>query len=296
MAESSIGNENTPIADCHFHIVDPARFPLPGNCGYTPGPDETGTAEDYTACMRTHRVTHGLAVQPSGYGYDNSAMLDAIAQSQGHIKGIAVVPQNISEQDLSWLADSGVVGIRFNLVNFDAGGLDTNRAVRLLEQIRELGWYAQIQSKANDFPRLVSILTKTRVKVLLDHLARPDPKLGVEQPGFNQVLRLADTGWVTVKLSGAFRESYEVYPHADLDPFVGRLLAAYTPDNLIWGSDWPFLNLSEKPSYRQTMESLQRWIPEDTQRRAVLWDTPARMFNFKKKSYDDRRIGEKIFS
>ena len=280
MVESSPADKDIPIADCHFHIVDPARFPLPGNCGYTPGPDETGTAGDFMACMRIHKVTHGLAVQPSGYGYDNSAMLDAMAQSQGRIKGIAVVPQDISEQDLSRLADSGVVGIRFNLVNFDAGGLDTNCAVRLLEQIRELGWYAQIQSKANDFPRLVSILTKTRVKVLLDHLARPDPKLGVEQPGFDQVLRLAHSGRVTVKLSGAFRESHVAYRHADLDPFVGKLLAAYTPDNLIWGSDWPFLNLSEKPSYRQTMECLQRWIPEKTQRRAVFWDTPARIFNF----------------
>ena len=135
MAESSIANKDTPIADCHFHIVDPERFPLPGNCGYSPGPDEAGTAEDFKACMRTHRVTHGLAVQPSGYSYDNSAMLDAIAQSQGRIKGIAVVPQDISEQDLSWLADSGVVGIRFNLVNFDAVSLDTNHAARLLEQI-----------------------------------------------------------------------------------------------------------------------------------------------------------------
>ena len=77
-----------PIVDCHFHIVDPVCFPLPENCGYTPGPDETGTAQDYMVCMRTHSVTHGLAVQPSGYGYDNSAMLDAMAQSEGHIKGI----------------------------------------------------------------------------------------------------------------------------------------------------------------------------------------------------------------
>ena len=269
-----------PIVDCHFHIVDPLGFPLPGNCGYTPGPDETGTAQDYMVCMRTHSVTHGLAVQPSGYGYDNSAMLDAMAQSEGHIKGIAVVSPGISERELSQLADAGVVGIRFNLIHFDSGGLDTDQALRLLERIRELGWYAQVQSKAADFPQIVSVLLQSRVKVILDHLARPDPKLGIEEPGFKQVLQLADTGQVTVKLSGAFRESHEAYPHTDLAPFVEKLLAAYTPDNLIWGSDWPFLNLSAKPSYRQTMECLGRWLPEKAQRRAVFWETPSRLFNF----------------
>ena len=55
-----MANRDTPIVDCHFHIVDPERFPLPGNCGYTPGPDETGTAEDFAACMDIHKITHGM--------------------------------------------------------------------------------------------------------------------------------------------------------------------------------------------------------------------------------------------
>jgi len=46
-----------------------------------------------------------------------------------------VVPRDISEQNLLGLADSGVVGIQFNLVSFDAGILNTNRADHLLEQI-----------------------------------------------------------------------------------------------------------------------------------------------------------------
>ena len=236
MESSPAGKIDRPIVDGHFHIVDPIRFTLPENCGYTPGPDETGTCRDYKVCMRAHAVTHGLAVQPSGYGYDNSAMLDAMAQSEGRLKGIAVVAPNISDRQLSQLVDAGVVGIRFNLINFDSRSLSKDRALRLLERIRELGWYAQIQTKAADFPQIAAILRQSRVKVILDRMARPDPKLGIDEPGFNQVLQVADTGQVTVKLSGAFRASHEAYPHADLDPFVANLLAAYSPDNLIWGS------------------------------------------------------------
>ena len=226
-----------PKVDCHFHIVDPIRFPLPPEGGYRPKPDETGTAEEFAECMKTHGVSHGVAVQPSGYGFNNSAMLDAMSRSKGQIKGIAVVPPDISERDISRLAEAGVVGIRFNLIDFDAAGLKQAGARRLLERVKEIGWFAEVQCKASVFPHLVPLLRQTGVKVLIDHLGRPDPKLGIKETGFKQIIALADTGRAIVKLSGAFRESHEVYPHADLDLFVKNLMAAYTPFNLIWGNE-----------------------------------------------------------
>ena len=43
--------------------------------------------------MKTYGVTHALLVQPnSGYGNDNRCLLDAIARSNGRMKGIAIIP------------------------------------------------------------------------------------------------------------------------------------------------------------------------------------------------------------
>jgi len=92
---------------------------------------------------------------------------------------------------------------------------------------------------------------------------------------------MADTGRAAVKLSGAFRESGQAYPFSDLDPFAEAILRAYTPQNCIWGSDWPFLNIDPKPVYRQTLTCLQRWIADEAERRKVLWDTPGRLFGFR---------------
>ena len=67
-----------------------------------------------------HGVAHALLVQPSGYGTDNAAMLDAIAAYPGRFKGIAVLDPRTPERELEALARRGVVGVRFNLVELRA--------------------------------------------------------------------------------------------------------------------------------------------------------------------------------
>jgi predicted TIM-barrel fold metal-dependent hydrolase len=267
-------------ADCHFHIIDPARFPLAAGRGYQPRPDEAGTFDDFSVCMAQHNIRCGLAVQPSGYGYDNTALLDAVRRSGGRLKGIAVVPPAVDENELQELKSNGIVGVRFNLVDFDPAGLEKSGVVDLLDAVRALDWFAEIQCSAKEFIRFEPLIRRSGVRVLIDHLGRPAPHHGTDAAGFKAILALADTGRAVIKLSGAFRESARPFPFEDLDPFVEAILKAFTPANCIWGSDWPFLNTDPKPAYGETLACLNRWLPDENQRRRVLWDTPARLFGF----------------
>lgn len=270
--------ERLPAADCHIHIIDHAGFPFPGDRGYTPCREESGTFEELSVCWGEHGITHGVAVQPSGYGYDNAAMLDALARSGGCLKGIAMVPVDISRAEMRRLADAGVVGVRFNLTDFDSGGLSHKGVRRLLAMLMEVDWFVEVQCRAADFPLTASLFAETGVRLLIDHLGLPEPSHNVNEPGFRAILRMADTGRAAVKLSGAIRSSREPYPFRDLDPFVRALLAAYTPENCIWGSDWPFIKLTEKPDYRQALSCLDCWVPGEQDRRKILWETPAKLF------------------
>jgi predicted TIM-barrel fold metal-dependent hydrolase len=267
-----------PAADCHFHIIDPARFPLSAGGGYQPRPDEVGTFEDFSSCMADHHIQWGLAVQPSGYGYDNTALRDAVRRSGGRLKGIAVVTPTVSEAELQQMKHEGIVGIRFNLTDFDPAGMEKSGTIDLLDTIRTLDWFAEIQCSAKEFIRIAPVVRRSGVRVLIDHLGRPDPRLGTNEAGFQAMLALADTGRAAVKLSGAFRESHRPYPFDDLDLFVEAILEAFTPQNCVWGSDWPFLNIDLKPDYRSTMACLERWLPDEDQRCKVLWETPERLF------------------
>ena len=113
-----------------------------------------------------------------------------------------------------------------------------------------MGWFAELQCAAADFPAAAALLAPSGVRLLIDHLAGFDPAGGLDQPGFRSVLDAGGTGRAVVKLSGAFRRSRVPYPHADLDPLVAALLDAFSPAACVWGSDWPFINWAAKPDYR----------------------------------------------
>ena len=77
-----------PKIDCHAHVFDPVKFPYGEDIEYKPSGQEIGTPPQLDAVMKTYGVTHALLVQPnSGYGSDNSCMLDTIARGEGRFKG-----------------------------------------------------------------------------------------------------------------------------------------------------------------------------------------------------------------
>ncbi len=74
-----------------------------------------GNAAAFCAVMDVHGVEHALLVGPnSGYGLDNRCLLDAIANDAGRFKGIAVVPNDCSDEALLALAQQGIFGAAFN--------------------------------------------------------------------------------------------------------------------------------------------------------------------------------------
>ena len=273
---------NAPGAvDSHAHVFDPVRFPLRDTGGHMPAPHECGTPAQFLTVLDAHRMTHGLLVNPqAGYATDNRCMLDAIAQSNGRLKGIALIDHDIADRELGALNDGGVVGARFNLLFAHATSIRGEPGRRLLARIRELGWFAQIYFRSDGLLEALPVLRESGIRIVVDHLGAPDTDRGVSQPGFQALLELGRAGNAAVKLSGAFRSSKQPWPHADLDPYVAALLEAFTPDRCVWGSDWPFVRFERRTDYGPQLLLLERWLPDEGARRKVLWDTPSRWFGF----------------
>lgn len=149
-----------PKIDCHVHVFDPARFPYAADAWYQPSGGETGTAANLGQVLDAHGVQHALIVGPnSGYGLDNRCLLDALAQGAGRYKGVAVVRDDASRAELQDLQAAGVVGVAFNVallgVDFYQG------AGPLLERLRELGLWAQVQVQADELVALKPMLQVT---------------------------------------------------------------------------------------------------------------------------------------
>jgi predicted TIM-barrel fold metal-dependent hydrolase len=268
-----------PKIDCHVHVFDPVRFPYATDAWYRPSGGETGTAADLGRVLDTHGVRHALIVGPnSGYGLDNRCLLDALAQGAGRYKGIAVVRNDASRTELQDLQALGVICVAFNVALL--GGDFYSDTGALLERLRELGLWAQVQVQADELVSLRPLLQDSGVHLLFDHCGRPNAQAGLGQAGFAALLALAGTGRACVKISSLTKCSILPFPHTDAWPYVQALVEAYTPQALVWASDWPFLRSPARIDYGPLLTLFEQLLPDANTRQAVLWDTPMRLFGF----------------
>lgn len=268
-----------PKIDCHNHIVDPRRFPFREDTPYRPAGQEIGTAVQFRAVMQAYGVRHALLVGPnSGYGFDNRCMLDAIARGEGRFKGVAVVPNDVTSARLADLRSQGVVGVTVN-VSIE-GVAHFSHADTLFNRLADLDMFAQIQYEKDQLVGLLPLIGRTRTRLLIDHSGRPDAGAGLNQPGFQALLRLADTGRAFVKLSGMSKFSTMAYPFADTQPYQRALLGAFGPEGCLWASDWPHLKAPERLDYGPLLLLAQELMPDPQLRRRVMWETPRQLFGF----------------
>jgi L-fuconolactonase len=98
------------------------------------------------------------------------------------------------------------------------------------------------------------------LRVVIDHGAKPPIAAGMAQ--FDEwaqaITRFAQFPQVHCKVSGLATEAAPGWDDATLAPWVTHLLAAFGPERLMWGSDWPVLNLNG--DYERWHASAQRLL------------------------------------
>jgi predicted TIM-barrel fold metal-dependent hydrolase len=189
-----------------------------------------------------------------------------------------VVANDVAAGELARLKAAGMVGVAFN-----APFHGTDHYLRtgdLLRKLADLDMFLQIQAKDDQLLEFLPLIERSTVRLVVDHCGRPAPEKGLDQPGFQALLALGRAGRAQVKISGFSQFSRARHPYADIRPYVDALLAAFTPRNCVWGSDWPFLRAPERIDYGPLLLLLEALLPDAADRRAVLWDTPRRLFGF----------------
>ena len=268
-----------PRIDCHCHVLDPARFPYRDDTPYRPTGQEIGTAAQMEHVFAAYGIQRALIVGPnSGYEDDNRCLLDAIGGAAGRWKGIAVVPHDIPMTELEHLRARGIVGVAFNAT---VHGTDHYRdAAELLARLAALDMCVSLQVERDQLVALAPMLERSGVRVLVDHCGRPSPAAGVGQAGFRELLRLAGTDRVYVKLSGYLKWAGGPYPYDVARPYVDALLDAFTPRRCLWASDWPFLRAAMRIDIGPLLVLFERLVPRSEDRRHIQWETPRRLLGF----------------
>ena len=263
--------------DCHAHVFGPqAKFPYIEKAKYIP-PDAT-TAQ-YIHMLRTLGLERAVLVQPSVYGTDNSAMVDAMQSGLFSFRGVAVVDPAVSDAELDRLHAVGVRGVRMNLFSVGGGNAMLDQARALAARLGPRGWHMQFYAEVEKTPELESFLEDLPVDFVLDHFGHVHAGDGVQGAGFQTLLRLAGNPRCWFKVMGPYRVSERGPDYADVTP-LARALVAAAPDRVVWGTDWPHPNIRNMPNDGDLADMLGDWVPDEGVRRKMLVDNPVRLYRF----------------
>ena len=267
--------------DTHAHILGPiAKFAYSPARVYTP-PD--CLLSDYQKMLATLGVERAVLVQPSVYGSDNTVMLNALQSTGGAFRGVAVVDDTISDAELATLNAAGVRGVRVNIVDVKdrkSGTLPMAELTALATRIAPMRWHMEFLMHCDEFPDMDRTFADFPVDIVLGHLGYMKTDKGLDNAGFQSLLRLMKTGKAWVKFTGPYRISTQALPHADTNAYAHALVQANV-ERVLWGSDWPHVMVkSAMPNDGDLCDLLSSWIPDAAVREQVLVRNPAKLYEF----------------
>jgi L-fuconolactonase len=236
------------VIDAHLHVWDETaagKDPGPMAVGYSA--QSVATLELFQDYMEEAGVRKAVFVQPWFYHWDNSYLTRSIHRAPERFRGVCVIDPRGPQAPVElrkWRAQ-GITGIRLRAFRPGEGPVDgpwfgTDETLPLWEAFAETGTIVTALWPGRGVTRLHGLLARfPNVRVIIDHLNKPVPSEGVEQPRFQALLELASLPTVHVKLSGFHHWCLDRYPYPSAMPFVQAAVAAFGADRCMWGSDFP---------------------------------------------------------
>ncbi|MBN3754796.1 amidohydrolase family protein [Paraburkholderia sp. Tr-20389] len=268
-----MSTQQTPVIDTHAHVFHRGLSFVPSR-RFTP--DYDAPLDAYLGQLDAHGVARGVLVAVSILGNDNSYLLDCLRSQPERLRGVVAINP---ETDLGYFDEfesAGVVGVRVNLTgNLPVPDLAAGAWAEAVAECVKRGWHIEINDRAARLHESVSPLVNAGVNVVVDHFGMPDRNHGIADAGFSNLLGYAGSRKVWVKLSGAYRTSFDIARAA-----APKLLDAFGAGRLLWASDWPFTQYESTQTYGAQRAAINEWLPDAQQRQTVLSDTPRSLFKF----------------
>lgn len=264
--------------DTHAHVFDLA-LPFVAPRRYTP--KHAALPEDYLMHLDQHSLQCGWLIQPSFLGYDNSYIQQMIRKYQKRFVGVAVIDPALGPGQIETLDKAGFVGIRLNLDGKPMPDFAAPAWRTILRALRTHSWHVEIHCAAVGLGKLLAPLIDADIKVVVDHFGRPDTEMGVEDPGFRNLLDFGSSRKVWVKLSASYRNggaisvAGAVRGEAIAKAACPLLLAHFGMDRLVWGSDWPHTRHEAQTNFDASYAALECWIPDAPTRASILCQAPS---------------------
>ena len=259
-----------PIVDAHAHVF---LRDLPHVANPRHRITYDFTVEKYLQTLDEHGVARAVIAAASPYGDYNDYTIASV-RGRPRLRGTVILTPSVERYILEMMARDGIVGVRLPYVNLaELPDLTAFEYQRLFRRVADLGWHVHLHLDGPRLPQVLPALERAGVRLVIDHFGRPDPKLGVNCPGFKLMLRALENGHTWVKVSAGYRLGREAAAE-----YGRELLRQAGPERLLWASDCPFVGHESQVSYRGTIDAVLEWLPDAPARRKVFGENALALY------------------
>jgi predicted TIM-barrel fold metal-dependent hydrolase len=206
-------------------------------------------------------------------------MLDALSAAGPRARGVAMVGEKCTEQELQAMHRRGVRALRLDL--FLRSSWPTADIIAYIEhcvrRTQAIGWHVQFYTPGWVVRDLLPFLAGLEADFVIDHMGYMLESDGLTHADFDRLLDVIRAGRGWIKLSAPYRLARDGN-FERLKPMARAIIEA-APDRVIWGSDWPHIPEGGKDT-GALLNLLSDWAPDAEARRRILAANPAKLFGF----------------
>src|SRR6185369_12426488 len=140
-----------------------------------------------------------------------------------------------------WVRERGFQGMRFSpIYHPNSSWLNSPEHYPLWKEAERLGAVFNFYIVPHQMPMLEDMAVRfPGVKIVIDHLGKPDLKQPDPWPEFRKMFALKRFPQVWVSASEPYEISREPYPYRDILPFYKAVYNEFGPRQLVWGTGYP---------------------------------------------------------
>ena len=238
--------------------------------------------DDLQPLLDKNRVHKTILVQAADSLNETNFMLDLADKNEvigGVIGWIDMLGKEASSQLLQLANYPKFKGIRPMLQDIeDPTWMLNDKLTPIFQALIDNNLIFEALVKPIHLPYLNQLLVQhPGLKVVIDHGAKPNISSGQIKDWESWIQNIAENHPVYCKLSGLLTEAKQPATYADVYPYMQHLLNTFGHQRLMFGSDWPVLNLAS--DYTSWVNYVENFLCDLTleQQRAV-WHDNANKF------------------
>lgn len=266
--------------DTQLHTYEAGYPALPGGPAL---PDGLPGVAEYRQVMDWLGIDRFVITQGNAHQRDNSNLLASLALAGDVARGVAVIDGATTDAQMDELSSAGVTGARIMDLPGGAVGLDALEEVEA--KAHAAGWLMAVQFDGSDLAQHAPRLEKIRTNWIFDHHGKFFRGAQPDGPEVDLTKRLIDRGNCWFKFAACYESSQSGGPDYPDIAAVAREIAAYAPERILWGTNFPHNSATSTEDYPDDaalLDTVLDWFPNDRGRHLALVENAENLFGFAK--------------